>query len=449
MFRQNFRARLIIGTALWIIVGQCISGFVLATILRGVVASQFDHDLSDHAQELAGLVKVNVQLAPELMRDMSDPRFVPARSGFYWQVRLQNGATLRSPSLQDALFLPGSPDLQTSQPAIVEGPTGPMRLIQKLVEPGRPNEQVDIRIGADERLIDEEMARFNLPLAVLLGIVAIGLFAAACFQIAHGLQPLSRIRHAVAEVRSGQTRELRDGLPAEVMPLVTELNALITANQSMVERARMLAGNFAHALKIPLAVMTEEARQLEQRGHVGEAGVMLEQCSRMTLLIDYQTARARASSLANIGASSNPATIIRDVIGACARLYGEGNKSFTFDGPSDLIVACDPRDLTEMIGNLVDNAGKWSRGRVVVALLDCGESVKIVVEDDGPGIPAEHRESVFGVGTRVDEEKPGTGLGLAITYDLAALYGGRLWIDTSRLGGAAVNVTLAKIAVVS
>jgi signal transduction histidine kinase len=315
--------------------------------------------------------------------------------------------------------------------------------------PSSKDRLVDIRIGADERLIDEEMARFNLPLAILLGIVAIGLFTAAYAQIAHGLQPLSRIHHAVAAVRSGQTRELPDGLPTEVMPLVSELNAMITANRSMVEQARVLAGNFAHALKMPLAVMTEEARQLEQLGHVGAAGLLFEQCSRMTLLIDYQTARARASSLANVGASSNPATVVRDVIAACARLYVEGNKSFTFGGPSDLVVACDPHDLTEIIGNLVDNAGKWSREHVAVTLLDCGESVKIVVEDDGPGIPTEHRESVFGVGMRVDEEKPGTGLGLAITYDLAALYGGRLWIDTSPLGGAAVNVTLTKILVVS
>ncbi len=166
----------------------------------------------------------------------------------------------------------------------------------------------------------------------------------------------------------------------------------------------------------------------------------------MTLLIDYQP-RVPAHRRWQMSGVLEPGDhYLRRDRRLCA-LYG--NKRFTFEGPSDLIVACDPHDLTEMIGNLIDNAGKWSREHVVVSLMDCADSVKIVVEDDGPGIPVEHRDSVFGVGTRVDEEKPGTGLGLAITYDLAALYGGRLWIDTSPLGGAAVNVTLTKISVVS
>lgn len=449
MFRRNFRARLIIGTALWIIIGQCVTGFVLVSMLRVVVVSQFDHDLSDHTDEIAGLVDVDAQRAPVVVREISDPRFRPARSGFYWQVQLQDGATLRSASLQESLFLPDGPNSVVSQPTIVEGPTGSMRLMTKLVHLQQVNEPVEVRVGADERLIDEEMARFHLPLTASLGIIGLGLFAAANIQIVYGLQPLTRIRHAVAAVRSGRTKQLPVDLPAEVMPLVMELNAVISANQSMVERARVLAGNFAHALKMPLAVMTEEARELRQRGDAGTAEVLFEQCSRMSVLIDYQTARARASALANAGASSEPAKVIRDVMTACARLHGDGHKRFTFDGPSGIVVACDPNDLTEMIGNLVDNAGKWSRAHVAVMLIDFGDHVQIVVEDDGPGISPEHREAVFGVGMRVDEEKPGTGLGLAITYDLATLYGGRLWIETSHLGGAAANLTLTKIADVS
>ncbi|MBI5319481.1 HAMP domain-containing sensor histidine kinase [Bradyrhizobium sp.] len=446
MLRRNFRTRLIVGAALWIVVGQCITGLILASMMRGVVISQLDHDLRDHTDEIAGLVDIDEQRAPVVLREISDARFRPARSGFYWQVQQQSGATLRSASLQESLFLPDGPSSAVSQPAIVEGPTGSMRLMTKLVHLHQLNEPVEVRVGADERLIDEEMARFHLSLTASLGIIGLGLFAAAYIQIAYGLQPLTRIRHAVAAVRSGRTQQLPVDLPAEVMPLVMELNAVISANQSMVERARVLAGNFAHALKMPLAILTEEARELRRRGHAGTADVLFEQCSRLTLLIDYQTARARASAVANTGASSDPAKIIRDVIGACARLHGNGTKRFTFDGPSDLVVACDPNDLTEMIGNLVDNAGKWSRAHVAVTLIDFGDVVQIAVEDDGPGIPAEHREAVFGVGMRVDEDKPGTGLGLAIAYDLATLYGGRLWIETSHLGGAAVNVTLTKIA---
>lgn len=445
MFRQNFRARLIIGAALWISIGMGVSGFVLAAIFRDVVARQFDHDLLDHAEELANLVRIDPQSALFVREDVSDPRFLPARSGLYWQVQLQSGATLRSPSLDSALYLPAGPNSEGTAPFYVDGPTGPMRLIRKLIHPLHLQEPLKISVGVDERLIDEEMKQVNFPLAMSLGIIALGLIGAAYAQVAFGLQPLIRVRRAVAAVRSGRIKQLPDDLPAEVLPLVIELNGMIAANLTMVERARVMAGNFAHAMKMPLAILMNEGRELEQNGHVEAARVLLEQCSRINLQIDYQTARARASALANAGTSSAPVPAIQNVISAYSRLASGRQKTFEFDGPADMAVACDPNDLTEIIGNLIDNAAKWSRERVVVSVTDQGNVAQILVEDDGTGIPAEHRETVFGIGTRLDERMPGSGLGLAIARDLVALYGGRLWIEQSNLGGAAVYLTLNKI----
>jgi signal transduction histidine kinase len=446
MFRQNFRARLIIGAVLWISMGMGISGFVLAAIFRDVVARQFDHDLLDHAEELASLVEIDPQFRPFVHGDVSDPRFLPARSGLYWQVQLQSGATLRSPSLENAFDLPAGPNSEGTQPFSVDGPTGPMRLIRKHIHPRHLQEPLEISVGVDERLIDEEMKQLNLSLAMSLGIIALGLIGAAYAQIAFGLQPLARIRHAVAAVRSGSMKQLPDDLPAEVLPLVTELNGMIVANLNMVERARVLAGNFAHALKMPLAILINEGRELEQHGHVEAARVLLEQCSHINLQIDYQTARARASALANAGASSALVPVIQNVITAYSRLASGRRTIFELSGPADMVIACDPNDLTEIIGNLVDNAAKWSRERVVISIMDLGNAAQIVVEDDGSGVPPEHRETIFGIGKRLDEKMPGSGLGLAIARDLATLYGGRLWIDDSRLGGAAACLTLNKIA---
>jgi signal transduction histidine kinase len=446
MFRRNFRARLILGAMLWISIGLGISGFVLAALFRNVVAAQFDHDLLDHVEELAGLVEIDPQRAPFLQRHVSDPRFLPARSGLYWQVQLENGATLRSPSLEDKFDLPNIPTSDGNEPSSVDGPTGPMRLFHKIMHPRHLGELLRVRVGADERLIDEEMRELNVSLAMSLGIIAIGLIGAAYAQIAFGLRPLARIRHAVVAVRSGSMKRLPDDLPTEVLPLVTELNGMIAANLNMVERARILAGNFAHALKMPLAILIDEGRELEKRGHAEAARVLFEQCSRMNLQIDYQTARARASALANAGASAPLTPVIRNVINAYSRLNSGRGKFFELSGPANIVVACDPNDLTEIIGNLVDNAAKWSRARVVVSVSDLGTTAQILVEDDGPGIPDEHRETVFSIGRRLDETMPGSGLGLAIARDLATLYGGRLWIERSVHGGAAVYLTLSQIA---
>jgi signal transduction histidine kinase len=423
-----------------------ISGFVLAAIFRDVVARQFDHDLSDHAAEIASLVEIDPRSTPFVRRNVSDLRFLPARSGLYWQVQVQSGATVRSPSLENVFDLPAGPNSEEAKPLSVDGPTGPMRLIRKIIHPLHLKEPIKVSVGVDERLIDEEMKQLNLPLGMSLGIIALGLIGAAYAQISFGLKPLARIRHAVAAIRSGSMKQLPDDLPIEVLPLVTELNGMIAANLHMVERARFLAGNFAHALKMPLAVLMNEGRQLEQHGHIDAARVLLEQCSYINLQIDYQTARARASALENAGVSSALAPVIKNVMSAYSRLPGSQKKTFEFIGSTEMVVACDPNDLTEIIGNLLDNAAKWSHERVVISVSDLGGAAQILVEDDGPGIPAEHRETIFSIGERLDEKMPGSGLGLAIARDLATLYGGRLWIEHSHLGGAAAHLTLNKIA---
>ena len=444
MLRRNFRARLIIGAALWISLGLCASGVVVYQILRGVVVSQFEHDLADHAEELAALLEIGSEPRPYVRHPLSDTRFLPPRSGLYWQIDLQDGATLRSPSLDNALFLPAGGQQEIDQSLQVDGPTGPMRLIRKTLHLSPFTRSVEIRMGADEKLIDNEMAQVRLPLALSLATLALGLVGAAYAQVTFGLLPLTHIRHAISAIRCGKAKQLPDDLPTEVLPLVTELNGMIAANLNMVERARTLAGNFAHALKTPLAVLAEEARALERQDHGETARMLLQQCSRITLLIDYQTARARASALTNAGAISSTAEITRDVIHAHKRLSSDGQKTFEFDVAGDATVACDPHDLTEMVGNIVDNAAKWAEGRIVVTMRDLGNSVELIVDDDGPGIPAERRTDVFEVGVRLDEASPGTGLGLAITRDLVTLYGGQIRIETSRLGGAAVHLVLNK-----
>lgn len=449
MFRQNFRGRLFIGALLWITIGLGLSGFVLSEIFRNVVVAQFEHDLSDHAEELASNITIDPRRGPIVDRHLSDPRFLPPRSGVYWQVDFNDGTRLRSPSLDDGLSLPATFLSEETQTPVIDGPTGPLRLLQRTLQPQHLPEPVKVSLGVDERLIDAEMRQLNLTLMMSLGIIAIGLFGAACAQIAFGLKPLVRIHQAVAAIRSGDLKQLPDDLPAEVQPLVTELNGLIAANTSMVERARLMAGNFAHALKLPLAILIEEANQLDRQGHRQAARVLMDECRRINLQIDYQTARARASALANAGSSAKLVPVIRAVIDAYSRLNSETRRRFEFDASaalSELVVACDPNDLTELLGNLIDNAAKWSRGRVVVSVLDLAETAQILVEDDGPGIPFENREAVFEVGKRLDDGMPGSGLGLAIVRDLATLYGGHVWIERSRLGGASACVSLSKVA---
>ncbi|WP_315754401.1 MULTISPECIES: HAMP domain-containing sensor histidine kinase [unclassified Bradyrhizobium] len=451
MFSRNFRARMIVVAAIWISIVLFASGLGLSIVIRRVVEAHFDHDLLDHARELADLVEIDATQRLFIARNLSDPRFSPARSGMYWQVILQNGESARSPSLQDDLSLSFTPD-QTREGSLppstaltnVDGPTGPMRMVRNISEPSRLGQPVEIRVGADERLISDEMQHLNLTLIATLGIMALAMVGTAYAQVVYGLRPLQRMSRAIVDVRSGKTTRLPEDLPEEIMPLVTELNGMITANLNMVDRARVLAGSFAHALKTPLAILDEEAARLKASGQESHAQILSEQCSRMALLIDYQTARAKASTIANAGAFAVVADVLRSVINTYSRFSPGHDRRFEVEGAADVVVACDTNDLTELIGNLLDNAAKWAHDRVVISIEDLDSTVLITVEDDGPGIPVEERMRVFDVGTRLDDAKPGTGLGLAIARDLTSLYDGRLWIEDSRIGGVALKLALRK-----
>ncbi len=220
--------------------------------------------------------------------------------------------------------------------------------------------------------------------------------------------------------------------------MVDDLNSLIDINAQMVVRARAQAGNLAHALKTPLAVMTDEAFRLDNRGQAESAHVILQQCQRMQRQIDYQIARARAAASRSVpGVSAPLLPAVDNIVSAMHRLYAAKNPRIDVDIDMNCIALCDPMDLNEMLANLIDNACKWSLKRVAIfGTVDERSSQAVIsVEDDGPGLPLEAREMVFQIGQRLDERVPGSGLGLPIVRDLAQLYGGEIRLEHSGLGG--------------
>lgn len=442
MFPNSLRARLIFGAVVWVSIGMGVSGVLLAQLFRTVVTAQFDHDLVDHLDELAALVRLDPNGAPSTLHQLSDARFLSSRSGFYWQARA-DGALVRSPSLDDG-ELPQIADTAPEKPVRIEAPIGTVRVLQKTIDVAGTARPLQLTVGLDERLITEDMRSIHFVLVFSLAVIALGLIAAAYMQIEFGLRPLARIRNTLTAVRAGTRDELPSDLPTEIAPLVSDLNALIAANRQMVRRARLQAGKFAHAMKTPLTVLMDEARALEKAGHRAPAQAIIDQCLQMQLQIDYQTARARASARENPGAVTEVGPVVRSVIAAVSQLDRYRAISFVVSGTENVAVAADPQDLHEILGNIVDNGAKWARSRVSATIQSSGDRVRISVEDDGPGIPPQHWEAVFKVGERLDPTAAGSGLGLAIARDLAVLYRGAAWIDRSDLGGVAAHVEIPK-----
>ncbi|MEO8191525.1 MAG: ATP-binding protein [Acidobacteriota bacterium] len=278
---------------------------------------------------------------------------------------------------------------------------------------------------------------------VLMAAVAIIFIAFGVSQIRKGFSPFEELRGRLAAYRDGKGRRLDGRYPTEVQPLVNDLNALLDHREGVVERALAKAGDLAHGLKTPLAVLAQEAERAKSAGNDELAATIGGQVERMRRQIDYHLAHARAAaSGATPGARSLVITSAEGLSRTLLRLHSERGVSIRVEVPPEHSFRGEIEDLDEMLGNLLDNACKWARSEVRLASAAGGSSVVITVEDDGPGLDPSMWRSALQRGVRVDEAAPGSGLGLAIVRDLAELYGGSISLGRSPAGGLKAELRL-------
>ena len=269
---------------------------------------------------------------------------------------------------------------------------------------------------------------------------------AGAVQFRRAFSPLNELRERLGRVRAGRESRIDGRYPSEVQPLVNDLNALIDHQDQAVRRAVAKAGDLAHGLKTPLAVLTQEAERARAAGHEQLAASLGEQVQRMQRQVDYHLAHARAAaSGAMPGATSSVRQSAEGLVRTLQRLHAERSIVMEVRVDAAHCVRVQREDLDEMLGNLLDNACKWTRSRVLVSSEVDGEALRIAVEDDGPGVPAAKREAVLQRGVRADESAPGSGFGLAIVRELAELYGGTIHLEPSAPGGLRAVLRLPRV----
>jgi signal transduction histidine kinase len=271
-------------------------------------------------------------------------------------------------------------------------------------------------------------------------------FLVAGFILMHrSLARLDALREGLATVKEGKADRVAGEFPSEVAPLVADLNALLAHRQEVVRRALAKAGDLAHGLKTPLAVLSHEAALAQSSGNGELAAAILREVERMRRQIDYHLAHARAAGAgAAPGVRSFPRESVEALRRTMLRLHADRGIAIDVDIPEDHAVRAQREDLDEMLGNLLDNGCKWARSRIAVHSEEKGDNVVIIVDDDGPGLDPSMRERVLQRGVRADEAAPGSGLGLAIVRDLAELHHGSLRLDPSPLGGLCARLVLKK-----
>jgi signal transduction histidine kinase len=281
---------------------------------------------------------------------------------------------------------------------------------------------------------------------VPLTIVALVCLAIGLAQVRRGMSPINQLRARLGAVHRGHDVRVEGTYPSEIQPLVDDLNALLAHREQMVGRALAKAGDLAHGLKTPLAVLLHEAERAQHDGQAELGAAIASQVDRMCRHVEYHLAHARAAaSGATPGARCAVAASADALSRTMLRLHDGRGLTIKVDVPADHTVRCQREDLDEMLGNLLDNACKWARSSVRIASSPVDGDIVIVVDDDGPGIAASMREAVLQRGVRADEAAPGSGLGLAIVRDLAELYGGTIALDGSLSGGVHARLQLPSV----
>ena len=439
--------RLFATSAVWTLIVLPIAGFIIYSLYRDDVQASFDAQLKKLATALAIDSMGGAVDKPLAPTNRYEPLFEVTQSGWYWQIRPLDdpkAPTLVSASLATSILQsPFERKFPTDDTGTrwmnVAGPNDEPTRIVELVdtldhEPGRPRYSIIVAGPLD--WLEALVANFRNRLTIALTLAGLGLVAVTLFQVRFGLLPLKRVERGLAAIRSGKAERLEGDLPAEIAPLQTELNALIRSNQDIVERARTQVGNLAHALKTPLAVILNEAREDDTSPF---AAKVAEQAQIMKDSVTLYLDRARmAARVGVIGRVTDVAEVCEPMVRALERINRDRGVRINFVPKPGVLFQGERQDLEEMLGNLLDNACKWSRTRVylsasVVAGAKPGVAeIEIVVEDDGPGLTPEQRARIGKRGLRLDETKPGSGLGLSIVTELVQMYRSSLVLDRSR-----------------
>jgi signal transduction histidine kinase len=281
---------------------------------------------------------------------------------------------------------------------------------------------------------------------VATGIVAGAFVVGGLFLVRRAVAPFRSLRASLSSVRAGGMQRIEGEYPTEVQPLVNDLNALLEDRERAIARALTTAGDLAHGLKTPLAVLAQEAEQADAAGHHDLATTLSELVERMQRQVDYHLARARATASARAapGLRCSVLPSVEGLVRTMRRLHAGRELGIDVDVSPAHEIRGRREDLDEMLGNLLDNACKWARSRVAISSSLEDARVVISVDDDGPGLDPSMRAQVLQRGVRTDQQVRGSGLGLAIVSDLAELYGGSVTLETSPLGGTRVRLQLPR-----
>lgn len=446
----SLNTRLLLASSMVLAAFLGITGLVLDRAFRASADTALRDRLQGHVHALLAASDLDARGALHLPAELPDPRFSLIGSGLYAEVVDSRGQPVwRSKSLL-GLAVPFAKTPVVGEREFVhidverDLPLLSLAFTVSWEANGNSDRRYTYRVAENLVGLNAEVSRFRQSLWGWLAAAAILLLLVQGVILRWSLAPLRRVADDVRAIETGIAQRLRGDYPRELRNLTDNLNGLLTSADSHLQRYRDSLGNLAHSLKTPLAIL---------RGAVdGESNdtalraIAREQLTGMAQLIEYQLQRAAASGRTRLAAPVAIKPAAERIVAALAKVYADKGVRVALAMDATATFHGDAGDLTEMLGNLLDNAFKWCRQQVRIAAqatqsAESGQSwLEITVADDGPGIPEDMKARVLLRGARADENTPGHGLGLAMVQDTVALYHGTLSLQVSPLGGLEVRL---------
>jgi len=419
---------LTLSLAVFFLIQAVMVGLEVRRLHEQSLISRLEHDMEDI---LAALTVQDGRLT--LKQDRLPAIYRRPFSGHYFQLLIPGENLLRSRSLWDER-------LPVENAGLISELAGPAD--QRLLVLSRyfsvHSRKVLLSVAEDTSWQQASSLRFQQHLLLFSLLALLLLLAVQIWLIRRGLKPLTALRTELERLERGETKLLKLDAPAEIAPLVAEINRLLMLLKQRLTRSRHALGNLAHALKTPLSRILQI---LERLPSGEERQDMIGLLNSIRHRIERELSRARMAGRSPVGFWPNPNRDLRDLAATLEAVHRKTGL-IHLDVPENLRISADREDMMELIGNLLDNACKWAESRVRLRVHSDG-SVHIDIEDDGPGMSEDEWRMALNRGTRTDEQTPGHGLGLAIVRDVVAAYQGSLDIRRSgELNGLHVMVTL-------
>ncbi len=455
--RNSLAFRLIAAAAAVSIVLLLAAGVLLSSLFTAAVERSLDARLQAVMDGLLASVELDGN-RPKMDKALADTRFEIPLNGWYWQIRPIGGAKdrqLASASLLDERLpidqfnVPDRADGARMAGYMRDRSGNNLRAIEQRFSLFGSKELYSFLVTGNFDELEAEVSAFNNALIAVLGLLGAGVVAAIFFQVRFGLRPLSGLQAELTQIREGKQDRISGDYPVEIQTVTDELNLLLESNTEIIERARTQVGNLAHALKTPLSVLTNEAGLHGgplARKVTEQAGIMRDQVS---MYLDRARRAARAHT---IGSVCDPNDVVKALVRTLERIHIEQGIKVDASYDAQVRFRGERQDLEEMVGNLLDNAFKWNAGRISATVRPARAPIdnriswlEIIVADNGSGLPDGGAEIAMQRGKRLDETKPGSGLGLNIVFETASMYGGKLSLGRSELGGLEAVLTLPAV----